>query len=79
MVGGEAHRSAHRSARCRGGCTQRMVEASSGVACWWRADGGSDKVLGGGWQWQQPQGTLKPGQGKVLPGWWAAGVDEVVS
>lgn len=27
-----------------------------------------------GGRWQQQQGTLKPGQGKVLPGWWAAGV-----
>lgn len=36
-------------------------------------------ALGDGWQWQQPQGTLKPGQGKVLLGWWAAGVGGTAS
>lgn len=78
-MGGEARCSAHCSARYRGGCTPRMVEASSGAACWWRAGGGSDIPLGCGGRQQRQQGILKPGQGKALPGWQAAGVGGVVS
>lgn len=49
------------------------------MACWWREGGGSDTALGCEGQQQRQQGILKPGQGKVLPGWWAAGEDGVVS
>ena len=80
MVGGGARCSAHCSAHYRGGCNQRMEDASSGAACWWREGGGSDMALGcGGQQPRQQgilprqQGILKPGQGNALLGWWAAG------
>lgn len=79
VVGGEVRCSARCSAHYRGGCNPRTVEASSEAACWWREGGGSDTALGCEGQQQRQQGILKPGQGKVLPGWWAAGEDGVVS
>lgn len=78
-MGGEDCHNAHCSAHYRGGCTPRMAEASSGVTCWWRAGGGSDRPPGCWGQQQQQQGILKPGQGKVLLGKGAAGVGGVVS
>lgn len=74
VVGAEAHC----SARYRGGCTPRK-EASSGVACWWKAGGGSDMPLGCVGRRQQQQGILKPAQGMVLWGRWAAGGGGMVS
>lgn len=42
------------------------------MACWWKAGGGSDMTLGCVGRRRQQQGILKPAQGMVLWGRWAA-------